>query len=70
MNVVVHNPSTVDVKSARIVVPHGHFDVMQGDDQLNAYVVCQNDTLENGKHIESCFMNVEIEVAAWDVTSF
>ena len=27
MNVVVHNPSTVDMNSARIAVPHGHFDV-------------------------------------------
>ena len=41
MNVVVHNPSTVDMVSARIAVPHGHFDVFQGENQLCAYVVCQ-----------------------------
>jgi hypothetical protein len=31
MNVVVHNPSTVDMTEARIAVPHGHYDVYQGD---------------------------------------
>lgn len=70
MNVVVHNPSTVDMKSARIAVPHGKFDVMQGESPLDAYVVCYNDHAENGENFESCFMTVDIATAAWDVSSF
>ena len=70
MNVVVHNPSTVDMKSARIAVPHGHFDVKQGETPLDAYVVCHMDHAENGEDFESCFMTVDIATAAWDVSSF
>ena len=70
MNVVVHNPSTVDMTSARIAVPHGHFDVMQGEKKLSAYVVCHDDSVENGQDYESCFMTVDIATAAWDISSF
>ena len=70
MNVAVHNPSTVDMTSARIAVPHGHFDVVQGEKKLDAYVVCHEDSVENGQNYESCFMTVDIATAAWDVNSF
>jgi len=53
MNVVVHNPSTVDMKEARIAVPHGHFDVYKDDVEADAYVVCHKDYLE-GDDIDSC----------------
>jgi hypothetical protein len=45
MNVVVHNPSTVDIKKARIAVPHGNFDVMDGTKTLEANVLCSEDYL-------------------------
>jgi hypothetical protein len=70
MNVVVHNPSTVDMKSARIAVPHGHFDVMQGETPLDAYVVCHENLAENHQNFESCFMTIDIATAAWDVSTF
>jgi hypothetical protein len=70
MNVVVHNPSTVDMTQARIAVPHGHFDVTQGDSNLDAYVVCHKDHVENGQDFTSCFMTVDIATAAWDVSYF
>ena len=56
--------------TARLAVPHGHFDVMQGDSALPAYVVCHLDHAENGENFESCFMTVEVATAAWDVTNF
>ena len=70
MNIAVHNPSTVDMTSARIAVPHGHFDVVQGENKLDAYVVCHEDSVESGQNYESCFMTVDIATAAWDVNSF
>ena len=70
MNVVVHNPSTVDMSEARIAVPHGHFDVMQGESKLDAYVVCHDDNIEGGDSFDSCFMTVDIATAAWDVSNF
>jgi hypothetical protein len=70
MNVAVHNPSTVDMISARIAVPHGHFDVVQGENKLESYVVCHEDSVENRENYTSCFMTVEIATAAWDVNSF
>jgi hypothetical protein len=70
MNVAVHNPSTVDMTEARISVPHGHFDVMQGENKLDSYVVCHKDNIEGGDDFDSCFMTVDILTAAWDVSSF
>jgi len=68
MNVVVHNPSTADMKEARIAVPHPHFDVFKDDAKVDAYVVCHKDYLE-GKDIDSCQMTVSMDLAAWDVAT-
>jgi hypothetical protein len=73
MNVGIHNPSTVDMKTARIAVPHGNFDVMIGDQALEAKVMCSEDylqTQQGGKSVESCFMDVELPTPAWSVSAF
>jgi hypothetical protein len=45
MSVVIHNPSTVDLKQAIIAVPNGNFEVVNGytGEPLQAFVVCHQD---------------------------
>lgn len=64
MTALIHNPSSVDMTSAKIAVPHGKFDVriLEGSEfkLANATVTCSQDHVENGQDFESCFMNVEV----------
>ena len=63
MNIVIHNPSTVDMKSARIAVPDGHFEV-----DAPATVTCHEDYIQ-GAHIDSCFMDIDIVIPAMSVST-
>jgi hypothetical protein len=74
--VAVHNPSTVDMNSARIAVPNGHFQVnvldYDGKSQMtnpaNATVTCHMDHIENGEEVESCFLDVTLVTPAWGMS--
>lgn len=54
MHVLVHNPSTVDMKLVRIAVPHGNFDVKNATQELKAMVLCSEDYIN-----DSCFLEIE-----------
>ena len=62
MTTFVHNPSSLDMTSARIAVPHGNFDIKILDQDkftpAKATVTCHQDHIENGEEIESCFMDI------------
>jgi len=64
MSVAIQNPSTVDMSSARIAVPHGHYKVEgynktgQTFEPVQAEVVCHEDLDEKKQQIQSCFMNI------------
>jgi len=54
----------VDMSSARIAVPHGHYKVEgynkteQTFEPVQAEVVCHEDLDEKKQQIQSCFMNI------------
>jgi len=74
MNVAMHNPSSLPMKSARMAVPHGHYDVKvfnktsQAFEEAVASVNCYKDRRTDGKPIESCFLHVDVEVAPFEVS--
>jgi hypothetical protein len=77
--VAVHNPSTVEMNSARIAVPTGNFKVSildyDGKAQMtipvsppNATVTCHMDHVENGEEVKSCFLDVKHVTPAWGMS--
>jgi hypothetical protein len=77
--VAVHNPSTVEMTSARIAVPNGNFKVnildYDGKAQMtipvslpDATVTCHMDHVENGEEVESCFLDVKHVTPAWGMS--
>lgn len=73
MTSFVHNPSSVDMSSARIAVPHGRFEVKVLDQDefkpAEASVTCHQDHVENEQEIESCFMDVQVNIPAWEMAA-
>lgn len=81
MTVAVHNPSNVEMTSARIAVPNGHFKVnvldYDGKAQMttpmlppNATVTCHKDHIENDQEVESCFLDVKFVTPAKGLSVF
>lgn len=68
MSIIVHNPSTIALKQAIVAVPHGHFDVIDGqtNEPLSAVVLCHDDYDLNSANLKSCFMHIDLETKAWD----
>ena len=60
MTVAVHNPSTLDLKNAQILVPHGNYEVQVFDKESLSFVNaesavnCFDDHLSSGDNIENC----------------
>jgi len=71
MNVAVHNPSTVDLKSLKVAVPEeANFDVTvfnstsQAFEPTMAEKSCYDDHLENGEKIKNCHMEIKADTNA------
>ena len=69
MSIVIHNPSTVNLKQAIIAVPHQNFEVIDGysGESLPAYAVCHQDYDDKNNQFLSCFLHFDIETKAWDL---
>lgn len=75
MNVAVHNPSTVDLKSLKVAVPEeANFDVSvynstsQAFEPTMAEKSCYDDHLESGQKIKNCHMDIKAETPAQAVS--
>ena len=74
MAIGVQNPSSLDVNSAVVAVPHGHFNVesfsVSSQDWVSTFaeVLCHQDYTESGKDIESCFLHADHATAARDIS--
>jgi hypothetical protein len=66
MSVAVHNPSANPMMKPSFAVPHGKFKVQafnkesQSLEDVSSSVLCNDDNIENGEAVKSCFMHVDL----------
>ena len=74
MSVAVHNPSANPILKPSFAVPHGHYKVQafnkttQSLEDVSSSVLCNDDNVENGDAIKSCFMHVDLTTYQKDVS--
>jgi len=72
MNVIVHNPSTQDLSTARVAVPPGNYSAKafnmesQAWEDVSSNELCYTDTDAQGNEMQSCFVTVDKATAARD----
>ena len=72
MTVAIQNPSNVDLETAVIAVPHGHFRVhswaakSKSWDETYAEVLCHQDYNDTGVWFESCFLYANVSTPMFD----
>ena len=72
MNVIVHNPSSLDLSTARVAVPSGKYSASAFNMETNSWEVaisnelCYTDTDAQGNLMNSCFLVVDKATPARD----